>query len=94
MKECKNLSEFFLEQTQVGNAGLAHLTGCEKLRELYLKGTQVDDAGLAQLKPFTKLTHLNVEGTKVTAKGVAEFAKAMPGCRILHAGGTIEPKKK
>jgi len=30
--------------------------------------------------------------TKVTAKGLESFRVAMPGCRIEHDGGVIEPK--
>jgi len=29
----------------------------------------------------------------VTAAGVADFHAAVPGCRIEHDGGVIEPKK-
>jgi hypothetical protein len=29
----------------------------------------------------------------VTAKGLADFHAALPGCRIEHDGGAIEPKK-
>jgi hypothetical protein len=32
--------------------------------------------------------------TKVTAKGVEELAKALPQCKIIWTGGTIEPTKK
>jgi hypothetical protein len=34
-----------------------------------------------------------VQKTKVTAKGLEEFHAAVPGCKIEHDGGTIEPKK-
>jgi hypothetical protein len=34
-----------------------------------------------------------VRKTKVTGKGLEEFHAAVPGCKIEHDGGFIEPKK-
>ena len=39
------------------------------------------------------VTLLVVTQTKVTLKFIEEFARAVPGCRIEHDGGIIEPKK-
>jgi hypothetical protein len=39
------------------------------------------------------LTHLNVEKTTVTLNGLEELHAALPGCKIVHNKGTIEPKK-
>jgi len=33
-----------------------------------------------------------VQNTGVTAAGVAQFHAAVPGCRIQHDGGVIEPR--
>jgi hypothetical protein len=52
-----------------------------------------NDETLAFFKSCKKLTELNVQKTQVTATGVAEFAKALPQCKIVWDGGTIEPKK-
>ncbi len=90
-KNCTDLLELDIVDTQVGEKGLAHLKNCTDLRYLNLQGTQIGDTGLDQLKQFSQLTFLAVQQTKVTAKGVADFAKAMPRCRIEWDGGVIEP---
>ncbi|MBM3979522.1 MAG: hypothetical protein FJ304_04415 [Planctomycetes bacterium] len=102
-KDCKNLTQLGLNGTQVSDAGLAHFKDCKNLTQLYLSNTQVSDAGLAQFKDCknlkhldvrkTKVKHLDVRKTKVTAKALEEFHAAVPGCKIVHDGGVIEPKK-
>jgi len=34
---------------------------------------------------------VDVTRTKMTEAGVKQLAAALPGCRIIWAGGTIEP---
>ena len=51
------------------------------------------DAGLAQFKDCKGLTELDVRKTQVTAKGLEAFHAAVPGCKIEHDGGAIEPQK-
>ena len=92
IKEFKGLTWLGLGNTQVLDAGLAQIKELKSLETLYLSETQVSDAGLAQLKEIKSLAHLNVKQTKVTAKGLAEFHAAVPGCKIEHDGGVIEPK--
>jgi hypothetical protein len=63
------------------------------LAQVNLYGTPVTDAGLEHLKELKSLTGLNLKGTKVTPKGLDELHAAIPGCKIEHDGGVIEPKK-
>ena len=51
------------------------------------------DAGLALFQECKGLAYLNLAGTKVTAKALAAVHADVPGCKIDHDGGTIEPKK-
>jgi hypothetical protein len=53
----------------------------------------VSDAGLARLQSLTGLARVMVRETRVTPKGIEAFHAAVPGCQIVHDGGTIEPKK-
>jgi serine/threonine protein kinase len=92
LKELKSLTGLYLPNTPVTDVGLAHLKEHKFLRDLRLDGTKMTDAGLEHLKGLKSLVFLSVRQTKVTAKGVADLAAALPGCRIEHDGGVIEPK--
>jgi serine/threonine protein kinase/Leucine-rich repeat (LRR) protein len=91
LKELKGLATLGLKHTPVTDAGLVHLKELKGLARLDLNGTAVTDVGLAHLKELKALTALDLRGTKVTAKGLEEFHSAVPGCRIEHDGGVIEP---
>ena len=68
-----NLTYLDLSDTQVGYAGLAHLSHLTNLMGLWLYETQVTDAGLAHLSHLTNLTGLDLMGTQVTDAGLAPF---------------------
>ena len=72
---------------------LARFRDCKNLLEIWLSDTAVTDAGLAPFRDCKDLKVLKVKGTKVTAKGREDFHAALPGCKIDHDGGTIEPRK-
>jgi eukaryotic-like serine/threonine-protein kinase len=92
-KEPFALTSVDLRDTPVTDAELVRLTGLAGSTALNLNSTAVTDAGLVHLKNCADLTELRLYGTKTTAKGAAELAAALPKCKILHDGGTIEPKK-
>lgn len=50
LKGLAHLQRLYLANTDVADAGLAHLERLSKLQMLILSGTQVTDAGVAQLK--------------------------------------------
>jgi hypothetical protein len=93
LKGLKSLTRLFLNQTLVSDAGLMHLKEIKGLTWLSLQGTSVSDAGLAHLKVLKSLVYLDLRQTKVTAKGAADFHAAVPGCKVMHDGGVIEPKE-
>ncbi|QDU18924.1 protein kinase domain-containing protein [Urbifossiella limnaea] len=93
VKDCKGLQSLCLNGTGVTDAGLAHFKDCKGLTTLWLDATKVTDAGLAPFTDCKALQHLVVKGAKVTAAGLAAFHAAVPGCRIEHDGGVIEPRK-
>jgi hypothetical protein len=92
LKGHKALVLLGLNATATTDAGLANFANCEGLSELDLGGTRTTDAGLALFADCKGLKLLNVQRTQVTAKGLAGFHAAVPGCRIAHDGGGIEPK--
>jgi len=71
-----------LADTQVSDAGLAHLKGLTALEVLHLFGTQVSDAGLEHLKGLTALKQLTLHGTQVSDAGIEELEAALPNCFI------------
>jgi len=81
-----------LSGTQVTDAGLKHLCDGPVLNQLNLAGLAVTDAGLAHLARCKTLTIAWLNGTKVTEGGVKKLAAALPQCKIVWDGGTIEPK--
>jgi eukaryotic-like serine/threonine-protein kinase len=89
-KDC-DLRVLVLGGSQMSDAGLVHFRGWTNLAILDLSNTRVTDKGLALLADCKRLNHINVKGTKVTKAAVAEFAKALPWCKIDYGGGTIEP---
>jgi serine/threonine protein kinase len=91
--EFKGMRALDLGDTNVTDAGFAHLKDLKALEELSLPGTRVSDVSLVHLRELKNLTSLNVRKTNVTVKGLEDLAAAVPGCKIEHDGGTIEPKK-
>jgi hypothetical protein len=71
-----------LDETQVTDAGLAHLTALKQLKMLDLRKTKVTDAGLAQLKGIATLTKLDLRETEVSVGALRGFHKAMPYCSV------------
>lgn len=93
-KDCNKFTTLVLSGTQVTDAGLTHFKDCARLTRLSLANTQVSNERLQQIKQFTELKELDLMKTKVTPKGVADLAKALPKCKIVWDGDTIEPKEK
>lgn len=91
---CKNLTSAYLVGTGITTEGLTHLKDCKKLTSLNVSGTMVCDQAVLVIKGFAKLEDLSVGRSAVTEDGVKQLAKALPGCRIQHDGGTTGPTKK
>jgi formylglycine-generating enzyme required for sulfatase activity len=62
-----------LSNTNVGDAGLAHLKDCKALEYLQLNGTNVTDAGLVIFQDCKALAVLSLAGTKVSSAGLTKF---------------------
>lgn len=89
---CRNVTRLAFGGTPTTDAGLACFTDCKNLGYLDVQHTNVTDAGLDPFKECRGLTTLFVQGTKVTAAKVEELHQALPQCRIVWDGGSIEPK--
>lgn len=64
-----------LTDTEVGDAGLIHLSSTQNLIVLNLTNTQVTDAGLVHLKALTKLEELWLDNTQVTDAGLVHLRR-------------------
>jgi serine/threonine protein kinase len=77
---------------------VAELAQSQSLQSLRLEGNQLTDAGLESLARLKTLRYLQVnhnqgkDGVKLTQAGIAKLAAALPKCKIVWDGGTIEPK--
>jgi hypothetical protein len=49
-KDCKNLTNLFLNDTRVSDAGLGYLKDCTNLKEVQIERTKVTGAGIDELK--------------------------------------------
>jgi hypothetical protein len=67
------LTHLNLNNTKVGDAGLATFKDCKNLLELHLWNTKSTDAGLATFKDYKDLTFLDLGGTRVSDAGLANF---------------------
>jgi len=64
-----SLKKLDLANTEITNAGLAHLEYLTHLEELDLAGTQITNTGLKCLKPLTNLNKLDLASTQISGTG-------------------------
>jgi Leucine-rich repeat (LRR) protein len=81
----QNLEELDLSNSQITDAGLAHLKTLTKLEDLDLSATNVTDAGLAYLEGLSALKYVYLRGTKVTAAGVDNLQRPEPYRIIIRS---------
>ena len=74
------LEHLYLDNTRVGDAGVAHLTGLTRLQSLYLANTRVTDAGLAQLRGAGFRSDQRIGLSLVRAGDIARLAL----CILVH----------
>jgi hypothetical protein len=63
------------DRAQVGDAGVARLSGLNQLEELSLSGTKVGDAGVARLAGLHRLKRLDLYATKVGDAGLVGLSQ-------------------
>jgi eukaryotic-like serine/threonine-protein kinase len=91
--ELKSLQSLSVSSTPVSDIGIAHLRNHAFLTELWAGNTSLSDAALEVLAKMPSLTYLNLKGTKVTATGIAKFHNAVPTCKVLWDGGTVQAEQ-
>jgi hypothetical protein len=83
------LRRLWLDNTQVGDAGLATFKDCKNLRELSLWITKVTDAGLVHFKDCKSLTHLFVGNTPISDAGLVHFQDCKALTNLNLAGTKV-----
>ena len=78
-----NVVAVYLTNTQVNNAGLAHLSGLSRLQVLDLSNTPIEDEGLAHLKGLTGLQVLYLYNTRISDAGLTHL-NGLTGLRELY----------
>ena len=70
-----DVSQVFLSDTPVTDAGLVHLCGLTQLGTLSLNNTRVTDAGLVHLRGLTQFNGLGLNDTTVTDAGLMHLRR-------------------
>ena len=71
-----------MDNTRVGDKGLAHLKGLTRLRRLTLPHTLVTDQGVKDLGRLKDLEVVNLYRTRMTPAGFRELRSLLPGCGV------------
>jgi hypothetical protein len=71
----KSINMLDLDETDITNKGIQHLTQLHQLKELRLKGIKaIDDDCLQYLNTFSELELLHLGGTSVTLDGIKKLS--------------------
>jgi hypothetical protein len=77
------LETLYVNDTAVGDKGLAHLKGHPGLKVLFLNGTKISDKGLDDLATIPNLNHLELRDTTATEIGAARVKSNLKDCAIF-----------
>ena len=80
LTQIDNLRELFIMNSEI--VDLSPIADIESIRLIELTGSTVTD--LTPLQYLPNLKYLNVHRTPLTDEQVNDFARANPGCNILH----------
>ncbi|EAQ80808.1 serine/threonine protein kinase [Blastopirellula marina] len=92
-QDCKKIKYLSIGRTRVTDAGLAYFRECREMNHVIIAETVISDASIDVLKNFKNLKGIELEKTKITAAGVNQLHQALPQCKIVWDGGTMEPVK-
>jgi hypothetical protein len=86
------LTQVILDETQVGNIALGHVTTAGKLEHVYLSKTRVTDQGLENLARCTRMSLLDLTDTEITDAGVAKLQPCSKLTLLMLSGTRITGK--
>lgn len=83
MSRVKSINYLDLDETNITNEGVKHLTQLHHIKELRLKGiTAIDDSGMGSLNKLKGLELLHLGGTSVTLNGLTQLG-SLQNLRVL-----------
>jgi hypothetical protein len=77
-----NLKSLDLAFSNVGDAGVEHISRLSHLEELRLEGSDVSDLSIPILSRMRSLRRLVVTHTQITWTGARQLQAALPGCDV------------
>jgi hypothetical protein len=89
-----NLTVLNLDNGEVTDAGLQHLSELKQLVELSLDNTHITDKSVPVLRGLQKLQRLNLYHTFLTPGANAELKSALPGCLIIFDKESSRPNRR
>jgi hypothetical protein len=94
VSKVKSINMLDLDNTDITNRGIQHLTQLHQLKELRLKGIKaIDDDCLQYLNTFSELELLHLEGTSVTLDGMTKLS-SLKKLKVLLLSFTANPEIK
>ena len=84
---CREITDLSLEQTDIGDAGLTHITGMPSIEWLNLYQTKVTAQSSSILVTLPNLRHLPIGETGITDTALLDIGK-ITGLRYLGLRGT------
>lgn len=83
MSRIKSINYLDLDETDITNKGISHLTQLDHIKELRLKGiTAIDDGCMESLSKLKGLELLHLGGTSVTLNGLTQLG-SLQKLRVL-----------
>lgn len=90
---CTKLNILGLRGIPIEDGDLGIFYRCTMMQVLDLERTKITDQSVPWLASLKSLQDLNLMGTKVSPHQLNMLQEALPKCKIIWNGGTIEPKK-
>ena len=93
--QVRSINMLDLDETDITNDGIAHLTKMDFIKELRLKGIrEIDNDCIIHLNNIKGLELLHLRGTSITLDGILKLDK-QPGLKtLLFAHDENEPEKE
>ncbi len=84
----KGVNFLYIEQTNVTDAGLAHLTGMQSLKGLHANRNKLTDEALQHMAVHNNLAWINASRTAITENAARQFARGQSTSFYLTYGTT------